>query len=159
MSATVHRHRSACRAGAAAAGVVLFLAGCGGGNSRDGAAASPAATTAAATSPSGDADFCEQAADIDHRVDAAVSDLGPDSSLPDAVSQLTVELRAIEAPDAIAADWNALASGLDRLADAIADVDLADPSTFDALDQAGAAVSAAGDRVDAYLREQCGITP
>jgi ABC-type glycerol-3-phosphate transport system substrate-binding protein len=159
MSATVHRHRSACRAGAAAAGVVLFLAGCGGGDSRDGAAASPAATTAAETSPSGDADFCEQAADIDHRVDAAVSDLGPDSSLPDAVSQLTAELRAIEAPDAIAADWNALASGLDRLADAIADVDLSDPSTFDALDQAGSAVSAAGDRVDAYLREQCGITP
>jgi hypothetical protein len=160
MSGTVHVNPIAGRAGVAAAAVILLLAGCGGGNSGSDAAASPAATTGAETpAPSGAADFCDRAADLDSRVDAAVSDLGADSSIPDAFRQLTVELRAIEPPARIADDWETLANGLERVGDALADVDLTDPSTLGALDDAGTALSAAGDRVDTYLRDECGITP
>jgi hypothetical protein len=160
MSGTVHTIRYACRAGVAAAGMVLLLAGCGGGDSQTGAAASPATSTSAETpAPSGDADFCGKAAGIDDRVDAAVSNLENDPSVEDAFRQLTAELRAIEAPPSIAADWEAMAGGLERMADAFADVDITDLSTLDALDDAEGDLSAASDRVQTYLRDECGITP
>jgi hypothetical protein len=155
MSGMVRRNRTAGRAGVAAAGVVLLLAGCGSGDPRSGAAGTPAAET---TAPPGDADFCDQAAAIDDRVDAAVSDLGNDASIPDVLRELTVELRAVEAPAPIAAEWETLAGGLERMADAIADGDITDPTTLDALDAAERDLSGAGDRVDTYLREECGIT-
>jgi hypothetical protein len=155
MSGMVHRNRTACRAGVAAAGVVLLLAGCGSGDSRSGAAGTPAAET---TAPPGDADFCDQAAALDDRVDSAVSDLGNDASIPDALRELTVELRAIEAPAPIAADWETLAGGLERMTDAITDGDITDPTTLDALDAAERDLSGAGDRIDTYLREECGIS-
>ena len=72
MSGMVRRNRTACRAGVAAAGVVLLLTGCGSGDSRSDAAGTPAAEK---TAPPGYADFCYQAAALDDRVDAAVSDL------------------------------------------------------------------------------------
>ena len=160
MSGTAHTNRIARRAGVAAAGVVLLLAGCGGGDSQSGAAETPATTTAAETpAPAGDADFCGQAAGIDDRVDAAVSNLRNDPSIVDAFRQLTAELRAIEPPPSIAADWEAMAGGLERMADAFADVDVTDLSTLDALDDAEGDLSAAGDRVETYLRDECGITP
>ena len=159
MSGTVHTNRNACRTGVAVAGVVLLLAGCGGGDSQPGAAATTAATTAAETpAPSGDADFCDKAAGLDDRVDEAVSNLGNDPSIVDAFRQLTTELRAIEAPPSIAADWEAMAGGLERMADAFADVDVTDLSTLDALDDAEGDLSAASDRVQTYLRDECGIT-
>ncbi|WP_171058012.1 hypothetical protein [Modestobacter altitudinis] len=49
-----------------------------------------------------------------------------------------------------------MADGLERMADAVADVDLTDPSTLDALDDAEGDLSAAGDRVETHLREECG---
>ena len=157
MSGTVRSNRIACRAGAAAAGVILLLAGCGGGDSGSGAAATPTAATEA-TAPSGVSDFCDQAADLDGRVDAAVADLGDDASIPDAFRELTAELRAIEAPAPIAADWETMAGGLERMADAIADGDITDPSTLDALAAAEGDLSGASARVDTYLRDECGIT-
>jgi hypothetical protein len=156
MSSTEHGTRTVRRTVLAAAGVGLLLAGCGGGNSDSGAAASPATTAADSTAPPADADFCDQAAGIDDRVDAAVSGLDEDS-LPDAFRQLTVELRAIDAPAAIADDWETMAGGLDRMADALADFDITDLSTLEALDDAEGDLTAAGDRVDTYLRDQCGI--
>src|SRR3954452_15493613 len=112
MFGTVHGIRTIGRGGVAAAGVILLLAGCGGGGSGSDAAASPAATTTAQKPAPSGADFCDRAADIASRVERAVPDLGADSSIPDAFRQLTVELRAIEAPAAIADDWATLANGL-----------------------------------------------
>jgi hypothetical protein len=154
MSSTEHGTRTICRTVLAAAGVGLLLTGCGGGNSDSGAAAATAAPDS--TAPSGDTDFCDRAAGIDDRVDAAVSGLDEDS-IPDAFRQLTVELRAIDAPAAIADDWETMAAGLDRMADALADFDITDLSTLEALDDAEGDLTAAGDRVDTYLRDQCGI--
>ncbi len=55
---------------------------------------------------------------------AALSDPeGDDPSVPDAFRQIATELRGIDAPDAIRSNWEAMAAGLDRMADAFADVD------------------------------------
>lgn len=156
MSGTVHCHPTARRTRLAAAGAVLLLVGCGGGGG-DGSdsAATPAGE---ATADSGAARFCDRAAGLDDRVDEALSDLGSDSSVPDAFQQLTEELRAIEAPAPIADDWETMAGGLEQMADALADVDITDPATLDALDDAEARLSTAADRVDTYLRDECGIS-
>jgi hypothetical protein len=155
MSGTAHGDGTAGRVGACAAGMVLLLAGCGGTDYTSGSTATHASKS---TAPVGAAEFCSQAADIDDRVDAAVADLGDDPSIPAAFRRLTAELRAIDAPAPIAADWETMAGGLERMADAFADVDLTDPSSLAALDAAAGDVSAASDRVDTYLHDECGIT-
>ena len=156
MTGTVHVDPTTCGAAVAAAVAVLLLAGCGGTDPDTSASATPA-TPAAGTTASGAGDFCDRAAGIDDRVDAAVSDAGDDSSIPDAFRQLTAELQAIEPPPAIADDWDTMAAGLQRMTDALADVDITDPSSLEALDQAEGDLSTASDKVDAYLSDECGI--
>ncbi|MBM7808944.1 hypothetical protein JOD57_004781 [Geodermatophilus bullaregiensis] len=151
-----------CRAGVAAAAAVVLLAACGGddGDSGDatGTASAAATTTAGSATASGEEDFCAQAAGLDERVDEALSGVGDDDpSVTDAFRQTAEELRAVEAPEPIAADWEALAGGLDRMADAFADLDVTDPDSLAALEDVEGQLSTAGDNVDAYLRDECGI--
>jgi len=139
----------------------LAVTACG-GDDGDAAAGSPAPTSAAASdatgATSGSADFCAQAEGIDQRVDSALSDLeGDDPSVADAFRQIATELRAITAPEAIADDWASMAAGLDRMADAFADLDLTDVDSLEALDRAEGNLTEAGSRVDDYLSDECGI--
>jgi hypothetical protein len=141
-------------AGVVAAAVVVSLAGCG-GTGEESATQAPgtaAATTASATG------FCDQAAGIDERVDAALP--GPDGgdpSVADVFRQLAVELRAIDAPTAIAPAWAAMAAGLDRMADAFADLDMTDPDSLGALDRAEQDLTAASNEVEDHLSDECGL--
>jgi hypothetical protein len=151
-----------CRAGVAAAAAVVLLAACGGDGGDPGeaaGAASPAATTTAGSATaSGEEDFCAQAAGLDERVDEALAGIGDDDpSVTDAFRQVAEEVRVVEAPAPIAADWEALAGGLDRMADAFTDLDVTDPESLTALEDAEGRLSTAGDNVDAYLRDECGI--
>ncbi len=153
-------HQCAGRRDTGAAAVVLLTA-CGGGSEAGSATATPAAGqseegTAAAD---GAADFCARAAGIDQRVDAALSDLeGDDPSVTDAFRQIATELRGIEAPDAISSDWEAMAAGLDRMADAFAGIDdITDLHSIESLDRAEGDLTAASRNVDAYLSDECGL--
>jgi hypothetical protein len=141
--------------GIGGAAAVVLLTACGGGGSDTDSAAPPAA----AQSEEGTAtdDFCAQATGIDERVDSALADLEGDVSLTDAFRQIADDLRTIEAPAAIASDWAALAAGLDRMADAFGQVDITDLDSLEALEQAEGDLSTAGDSVDDYLRDECGI--
>src|SRR3712207_1919201 len=115
------------RAPLAALAAVVLLSACGGADSgSDPAATDSGARTGGAemTAPSGDSEFCVQAAELDDRVEAALADAeGDDPPVPEAFRQVSSELRAIEAPEAIRSDWAAMAGGLDLMADAVADVD------------------------------------
>jgi hypothetical protein len=160
MSRTPRPAATLLRAGVAGAAAVVLLTACG-GDGQDEPAAPAASDTAAGSDTAaapGTGDFCSQAGDIDERVDAALSDLdGGDASLSDAFSRIAVELRGISAPAEIASDWAALAAGLDRMADALADVDIADLDSLDSLDEAEGDLTTAGDSVEAYLRDECGL--
>jgi hypothetical protein len=141
----------------------LVLTACGGGDGDTGSRP-PEGTDAAGgdaegtTGPSGTDEFCDQAAGIDQRVDAAMSDLdGDDPSVPEAFRQIAAELRDITAPPGISSDWSAMATGLDRMADAFAEVDITDLSSLESLDEAEGDLTAASDHVDTYLRDECGI--
>jgi hypothetical protein len=163
MSRRVRRTLIACRAHLAGAAAVVLLAACGGGGSEaDSSATGSAAQPDAAetTAGSGEADFCTQAAGIDERVDEALADLeGNDPSVAEAFRQIAEELRAIQAPDEIAADWNALAGGLDRLSESFADFDVTDPESLAAMEKAEGDLSRASTNVENYLRDECGIEP
>lgn len=145
------------RAGAAGASAFVLLTACGGGDG--GGENEPDATAASdATTAPDSGDFCSQAGDIDERVDAALSDLdGGDTSLSDAFSQIAVELRGISAPAAITSDWEAMAAGLDRMADALEDFDITDLDSLDSLDDAEGDLTTSSENVEAYLSDECGL--
>jgi hypothetical protein len=152
MSRTL-RPTPAYRAGLAGLAVVAVLTACGGNGEDSSAGGDPAPSTAARSADGGD--FCSQAAGIDQRVDTALSGLDDgDASLVDGFRQIAVELRGITPPSAIASDWAAMAAGLDRMADAFADFDLGD---LGALDRAEGDLTAASNRVEDYLSDECGI--
>jgi hypothetical protein len=153
MSRTPHA-RSAVLVGAA----LLSLAACGGGD--DDASSSSETGAAQSTAASGTSDFCTQAAGIDERVDTAMSDLeGDDPSVQDAFRQIAEELRAMDPPEALASDWDAMAGGLDRMAEAFADFDITDPESLAALEDAEGNLTTASENVETYLRDECGIEP
>ena len=152
MSRTVRRTVTPYRAGLAAAAAVVLLTACGGGSSdTDPPRASGAADSTAA-------DFCARAAGIDERVDSALSDLeGDDPSVPDAFHEIATESRGTDAPDAIRSDRAAMAADLDRMADAVADVDtVPDLDAPEALEQAEGHLTTAGRTVDEHLAGECG---
>ena len=159
----MRRTLSLSRAGVAGAAAVVLLAACGGDGGASAtdspATASPAQSSAAeTTATSGAEDFCTQAAGIDERVDSALSDLGGDQpSVPDAFRRAAEEVRAIDAPGEIATDWEALAGGLDRIGDALSNIDITDPESLATLEDVEGDLSTASTNVENYLRDECGI--
>jgi hypothetical protein len=147
---------SRMRATLLAAAAAVVLAGCGGG----GYGSDASDTTSAADEATGrasDSEFCTRAADIDQRVEDGLDKLDDDPSVADAFRQLADELRGLEAPDAITSEVAAMADGLDRIAEAFDGIDITDPETLTALDDAEGNLSEASDKVDAFLRDECGI--
>ena len=147
---------SQLRAALLGAAAVVLLAGCGGG----GYGSDSSATTSAADDATGRAsgsEFCTRAADIDQRVEDGLDKLDDDPSVADAFRQLADELRGLEAPDAISSEVVAMADGLDRMAEAFDGIDITDPETLTALDDAEGNLSEASDKVDEFLRDECGI--
>ena len=159
----MRRTLSLSRAGVAGAAAVILLAACGGDGGESAtdspATASPAESSAAeTTATSGAEDFCTQAAGIDERVDSALSDLeGDQPSVPEAFRQAAKEVRAIDAPGEIATDWEALAGGLDRIGDALSNIDITDPESLATLEDVEGDLSTASTNVENYLRDECGI--
>ena len=151
---TAHRTLTVCRAGVAGAAAAGLLAACGGdgGSSTDNAASSAADTSAAASG-----DFCDQAVNIDERVDGVLSELDDGSSVPEAIDAAAAELRAIEPPPAISDDWAALVDGLEQIGDALADFDITDPDSVAALDEIQSRLTTASTNVENYLQDECGI--
>ncbi len=161
MSRSRHLTASA-RLVAATAAVLLTACGGDGDPAADSSPASGAAEPSASESSagSGGSDFCAQAAGIDQRVESALSDVeGADPSVSDAFRQISEELRTMEPPEAIASDWEALAGGLDRMAEAFTDFDVTDADSVAALEAAEGDLSTASENVETYLREECGIEP
>ena len=148
---------SQLRAALLGAAAVLLLAGCGSGGYGSGASDTTSAADEATGSAS-DSEFCARAADIDQRVEDGLDQLDDDDpSVADAFRQLAEELRGLEAPDAISSEVAAMADGLDRMAEAFDGIDITDPETLTALDDAEGNLSEASDKVDHFLRDECGI--
>lgn len=160
MTRTVRRDLHLFRVGVAGAATVVLLAACGDGGSSG--ADSPGTTRAAgqgeeATTGDGVAGFCDRAAGIDERVDAALDGAEDDPSLAEVFRTIADDLRAVEAPEPITADWEAMAAGLDRMADAFGQVDVTDLDSLEVLDRAEGDLTEVSSTVDAYLSDECGL--
>ena len=157
----MRRTLTACRSGLSVAAAVVLLSACGGSDEGSSASSTTAAESSAAESGgSSDSQFCTEAAAIQEKVTASFDEQDP-ASLGQVLQEGATEIRAIEPPDEIAADWTALADGLEQIAAAFADVDLTDPAAQQQLGQKIAELQgpldSASTNVENYLRDECGI--
>jgi cell pole-organizing protein PopZ len=162
----MRRTLTLCRNGLSVAAAVVVLTACG-GSGNDGGSQSPASSetssSASETSaPAADSEFCSQSAEALSKVEPAFTGQGGDpTSLAPGLREAADQIRAIQAPSEIAADWTALADGLEQLAGAFADSNLSDPASKAALQQRTTEIigqlSTPAMNVQTYLGEQCGL--
>ena len=159
----MRRTLTVCRGGLSVAAAVVLLSACGGsGDEPESTAASETSSSASESeAPEAGSEFCTEAASIEERVSSTLNDQSDPAALPQALNQAAAEIRAIDPPDEIAADWEALAGGIEQIAAAFAQVNFNDPNalaTFEAqVGQLQTQLESASTNVETYLREECGI--
>jgi hypothetical protein len=162
----MRRTLSLVRSGVAAAAAVVLLTACGGSDDdttaseTSSSSTSSASETAENTAPQADSEFCTEAAAIQERVTASLS--GPDQSdLGQIFQQASEEIRAIEPPADIAADWASFADGIQRFAE-ISQIDFEDPNAYAQwqaeAQQIQTEFGPAFANVQTYLATECGLT-
>jgi hypothetical protein len=95
------------------------------------------------------ASFCEQAGELSERVGEM------DDPSSEDFSQAVSDLRDIEPPEEIAEDWDRALDAFEAIA-GLGDEEI-DEDLLAQLDDPE--LAAAGDRVDEYLTEECGVSP
>lgn len=161
------------------AGVVLvlsvsLLAGCGGDDDSDasGSDASPGEVDESPESDSPSAPtadgFCEEIQAAEDTVTDATEnlDVTDPAGAADALDEAVAAMRGVDPPAEIAEDWEAIVSFTESMLAAVDELDLSDPESAaqqledlsTQLEEDAAEVEEAGDRVDEYLSEECGIT-
>ncbi|RBY92012.1 hypothetical protein DQ244_06740 [Blastococcus sp. TBT05-19] len=146
------------------AAALVLLTACGGSDESDAASGPSTSASASATRTTGGAagsEFCTEAASIQERLEATVTEQSDPTQLPAILDEAAQEIRAIEAPDEIAADWSALADGVQQFSAAIAGIDFNDPNALATLEQKltplQQQLDSASTNVSTYLRDECGI--
>jgi hypothetical protein len=160
----MRRSLTACRSGLSVAAAVVLLTACGGSGEEESASSESSGSSSSAAETSAgaaDSEFCTEAAGIEERITSSLGGQTDPAGIPQALQQAATEIRAIEAPDEIASDWNALADGVDQIAGAFASIDFNDPQALATLqqevEQLSAQLDTASTNVEAYLAEECGI--
>ena len=153
----------ACRGALSVAAAVVLVSACGGSDEDTSASPSSAASSSATRSsaaPSADSEFCTRAGSIQQRVASSFTESDP-ADLGALLQQGAQEVRETEPPSEIAADWAALADGLEQVAASFAGVDLDDPAAKQELGRRIAELqgplSTASANVESYLRDKCGL--
>ncbi len=165
----MRRTLSACRGGLSLAAAVVLLTACGGSDDESASSESSASSSSSAagssaaetTGAQADSEFCSQAAEVQERVTSTFTGETDPSALPTVLQEAVTQIRGIEPPAELEADWTAFADGIERIAQA-AQVDFNDPN---AVAQFQAEVSglqqefgASFDNVGAYLTNECGLS-
>ena len=153
----------ACRSGLSVVAAVVLLSACGGSDEGGSASGSgePTSSAAETSADAADSKFCTDAAAIQERVGSTLTDQSDPAALPQALQAAAAEIRAVEPPSEIAADWNALAEGVEQIAAAFSSIDFSDPNaltTFQTqVGQLQAGLTTASTNVENYLRDECGL--
>jgi hypothetical protein len=158
------RSLSARRSGLSVAAAVVLLTACGG--SDDDPAASPTGSSASETSATESAgaagsQFCTEAADLQDEIAATFTGQSGPDALPTVLRSAAEDIRQMEPPAELAADWTSFGDGIEQLAAAAAQVDFTDPEAVAAFQAQvpglGAGFGEASVNVDTYLSEECGL--
>ncbi len=170
---TVGRMRSPApllRSALAGAAALVLLTACGGSGDDEPAAASStsAPATSSAAPSSGTAAPDPAAQEFCGQMTSAFTELqdtlgaGSPAEVAGQLPQVVSRLDQIEAPAAVASDWNALLDGLRRLAGTAAGLDLATPvgrqAYADAEARVGAELGEAQTGLTDYVVANCGLT-
>ena len=152
--------------GLAATAAVVLLAGCSSsGGSKSASSSSPASTTtssssSAAAAGGGGGGFCDQAKAFAAQVASSVQSQ-PKGTTAQNLQQLAAQLQTINPPSEIAADWQTAVTSIQQLGTALQSLNPSDPSQAAAVQQQVAPIeqrlSTAGEHIDAYLQQKCGI--
>ena len=160
MRPTVPARRSA----AALVAALVVLPGCGAADQAapSTAEAGPASSSASeATGERADSEFCTAATALQEEVVATLGAQPDPATVRTALQQAAAGFRAVEPPEEIAADWNALGDGVEQIATTLASTDFEDPGGRAAFqEQVGqlqTQVGPASADVGAYLRDECDL--
>jgi hypothetical protein len=164
----MRRSLTMCRNGVAVAASLVLLTACSGSDDGGDSTSADSTSSSSESSAGGDVDadtarFCAEAASIQDSVGDTLSDPTQQGSLAEAMQQAADAIRGIDPPEEIAADWATLADGADQIAAVFADLDPNDPAALEELQtQLGgltAELEGASANIEAYLADECGITP
>jgi hypothetical protein len=152
------------RTGLSVAAALVLLTACGGSGNENNS--SPAAGDSASSAPetssgASSSQFCTEAAAVQEKVGSSISGGSEPERLPDVLTAAATEIRAIEAPEAISADWASFAEGIEQIA-AAARIDFNDQAAVATFQQKANALQqkygTAFTNVENYLREECQLT-
>jgi hypothetical protein len=163
------------RAGLSATAALLLLTACGGSDEESSAAPSssssgssasssaPAPSSSPAGGSAGSAEaaaFCTQASSLQESINATVGQAGTDpTKLAPALQELADQYAAVDAPQAISADWGTLVDGIQQLATAAKGIDFTDPAAAQqlqaSLDGLETQLTDATTHVSAYATTNC----
>jgi hypothetical protein len=151
-------------AGLVLAAAVAVLAACSGGGSPSASSSSPARTSSASATatpagPTGaDAVFCQQVSQLVTELSTVQS--APPEQVPALLQQLVANVDKVQPPAAVAADWQALGSGLHQLQSALGSIDVTTPEGQAQLKQLEAQTTAAAaapqGNITAWVLGNCG---
>ena len=150
--------------GLSAAAALLLVAGCSSsGGSKSASGTSAAATTSKSSPPAavgGGAGVCNQARAFAAQVASSVGSQ-PNGTTAQNLQRLAAQLQSINPPSEIASDWQTAVTSIQQLGVALQSLNPSDPSQAAALEQQVAPIedklTTAGDHIDAYLKQKCGI--
>ncbi len=108
--------------------------------------------------------FCDDVTEVDEAFSTLDEDIEDPSQLSTIFTEVQASLDAIDPPSEIAEDWGTLTSALGEVVDVVEDIDFEDPEALASLGEELADleerfgdVEAAGDRIQEYASEECGI--
>jgi hypothetical protein len=159
----MRRTLAVCRGGLSVAVAVVLLTACGGSDDKSAASSSSSSSSSASRSsaPAGDSAFCTGAAAAFQEVQPAFTGGGDPAALATALQKAADQVRTIDPPSELKADWTALADGIEQFAQAFAAVDPNDPASQTQLQQRSSEIignlTASATKVQNYLTTQCGL--
>jgi hypothetical protein len=160
----MRRTLTLCRTGLSVAAAVVLLSACGGsGDDTSASSSSSARSSASPTSATAaDAEFCTQAASTLGRIEPAFTGAQNDpAQLATVLQQAAEQVRGIQPPSEISADWSKLADGIEQFAQAFASVNPGDPASQSALQQRTqqiiGSLTTSATAVQTYLGQKCGL--
>jgi membrane-bound lytic murein transglycosylase B len=157
------RTLTACRTGLSVAAAVVLLTACGGSDDQSSASSSSSGSSSSASETSAaNSEFCTEAERALQGVEPAFSGGGDDpAALATALQDAADQVRTIDPPSEIEADWTALADGIEQFAQAFAAVNPNDPASAAELQQRTSEIlgslSTSATNVQNYLASECGI--
>lgn len=107
--------------------------------------------------------FCRQAVEARNAIIGLQGSETAPTDAPDLYAAAYDILAEVEPPETLVEDWAAVTALVQAAADALADIDVTDQDAVDEafagaeLTELGADAAEASDRIDNYLRDECGV--